>query len=809
LKREEASDAFVHKLTGACRCGESHDAGGTIVNFPAHETKRAPRPKIVKTYDYCDEGGNLLFQAVRYRPKDFKQRRPNGRGGWEWNLQGVRRVPYRLPELLAADAGETVFIFEGEKDADRASEEGLVATTNPQGAGKWRDEYSPHLDGRNVVVVPHNDPEGNKHGEEVARSVYRHAVSVKVMHLPELGDKEDYNDWLDKYRGTPEELIVRAKGTRLWSPPSTNGSVTALPIAPPSRPRNTDLGNAERFVSQHGENVRYCYQWSKWLVWTGSRWTLDDSGMVHRLAKETVKTLYVEAGTAETEEERKALASHARRSESAAAIKAMLELARSDLPISPEDLDSHPYLLNAPNGTVDLRTGEIRGHRREDFLTKITGADYRPDTPAPIWKSFLERVLPSTDLREFVQRSAGYSATGDTSEQCLFINHGGGANGKSTFQEAIADALGDYATRTPTDMLMARRFNGVPNDVARLKGARFVTASETDEGRRLDEARIKDLTGQDTITARFMKGEWFDFPPTHKLHLSTNHKPEIRGTDNAIWRRIRLIPWSVTVPPAEQDKKLPDKLRRELAGILAWMVAGCLQWHREGLQAPEEVRKATGAYRAEMDVLAAFLCEECATVEDESTSATVLFERYKEWCEETGERAEKQRKFGERLKERGYEKQRITSGPDKGKYEYLRIVLLRSSSNGGSGEPSWRKHGIGERSEGIVEPPRGGSGSVSGSTTVHSEPPGEQSFTESFTEGNTSKTQGNEEETPRSSEQSEPKNDLRAMKNTPHETTQKQGSLHSLRSPLPSTSEEEDEFSELQDLFEADERGEE
>lgn len=574
--------------------------------------------------------------------------------------------------------------------------------------------------------------------------------------------------------------------------------------APPQRFNLTEMGNAERFIAQHGENVRYCYPWGKWFVWNDSRWALDDSGQVHRLGKETVKSLYVEAGKAETEEERKALASHARRSESAASIKAMLELARSDVPVSSEDLDAHPYLLNAPNGTVDLRTGEIREHRREDLLTKITGADYRPDTSAPVWESFLERVLPSVDLREFVQRSAGYSATGDTSEQCLFINHGGGANGKSTFQEAVADALGDYATRTPTDMLMARRFNGVPNDVARLKGARFVTASETDEGRRLDEARIKDLTGQDTITARFMKGEWFDFAPTHKLHLSTNHKPEVRGTDHAIWRRIRLIPWSVTVPPAEQDKKLPEKLRRELAGVLAWTVAGCLQWHREGLQTPEEVRKATGAYRAEMDVLAAFLREECATVEGESTNATELFKRFEEWCKETGETAGKQRKFGERLKERGYEKQRITSGPDKGKYEYLRIVLLRGSGNGGGGEPLRRMHSIGERSEGAVKAHEGGNGSAYASTTVHQESRSEQSFTEPFTDETTSKSHENHGEASISSEQSEPKNDLRAMKNTPHEITQKQGSLHSLRSPQDQEEKPEADIESLTNLYDLD-----
>jgi putative DNA primase/helicase len=420
----------------------------------------------------------------------------------------------------------------------------------------------------------------------------------------------------------------------------------------------TDLGNARRLVHRHGRNLRYCWLWRKWLVWDGKRWVKDDTGEVYRLAKETVSSIYQEAAAAPNDEARKELGKHATRSEAGARIKEMVDLARSDVPVMPDELDASPDLLNTESGTIDLRTGELREHRREDLITKIAPTTYRPDAAAPTWEAFLERVLPGEDLRAFVQRAVGYSATGDTSEQCIFINHGGGANGKSTFQEAIAAALGDYAMRAPTEMLLAKRSDGVPNDVARLKGARFVSASETEEGRRLAESRIKDLTGQDTITARFMKAEWFDFAPTHKLWLSTNHKPEIRGTDAAIWRRIRLVPWAVTIPPAEQDKKLPIALRHELAGILAWVVRGCLLWRREGLQAPDEVRKATGEYRAEMDVLAGFLVECCELDTGHWEYAKDLYECYKRWCDENGERPEPQRKFGGRLGERGFQRDR-------------------------------------------------------------------------------------------------------------------------------------------------------
>ena len=420
----------------------------------------------------------------------------------------------------------------------------------------------------------------------------------------------------------------------------------------------TDLGNARRLVHRHGRNLRYCWLWRKWLVWDGKRWVKDDTGEVYRLAKETVSSIYQEAAAAPNDQARKDLGKHATRSEAGARIKEMVDLARSDVPVMPDELDASPDLLNTESGTIDLRTGELREHRREDLITKIAPTTYRPDAAAPTWEAFLERVLPGEDLRAFVQRAVGYSATGDTSEQCMFINHGGGANGKSTFQEAIAAALGDYAMRAPTEMLLAKRSDGVPNDVARLKGARFVSASETEEGRRLAESRIKDLTGQDTITARFMKAEWFDFAPSHKLWLSTNHKPEIRGTDAAIWRRIRLVPWTVTIPLAEQDKKLPIALRHELAGILAWVVRGCLQWRREGLQATDEVSKATGEYRAEMDVLAGFLAECCELDTGHWEYAKDLYECYKRWCDENGERPEPQRKFGGRLGERGFQRDR-------------------------------------------------------------------------------------------------------------------------------------------------------
>jgi putative DNA primase/helicase len=454
-----------------------------------------------------------------------------------------------------------------------------------------------------------------------------------------------------------EEVEKIAASVARYAPADNVVSISANGHGSSHPPRGynlTDLGNAERLVAGHGENIRYCYTWRKWLVRTTARWERDEAGRIHRLAKGRVRGIYREASDAEDEDRRKALAKHAAASESEARIRAMIELAKSEVPTTPDELDSDPWLLNVLNGTIDLRTGELREHRREDLITKLAPVEYDPNATAPTWEAFLKRVLPGEELRAFVQRAAGYSATGDTSEQCIFIHHGPGANGKTTFQEAIAAALGDYAMRTPTETLLVKRTGGVPNDVARLKGARLVAASETEEGRRLAESLVKDLTGQDTISARFMWAEWFDFKPTHALHLSTNHKPEIRGTDPAIWRRIRLIPWAVTIPPNEQDKKLTEKLRGELPGILAWVVRGCSEWLRQGLKAPEEVRQATKAYRAEMDVLAAFLADCCVRGDDEEAFAGELWGAWKRWSEETGEQTGSQKRFGGRLAERGF-----------------------------------------------------------------------------------------------------------------------------------------------------------
>jgi putative DNA primase/helicase len=423
----------------------------------------------------------------------------------------------------------------------------------------------------------------------------------------------------------------------------------------------TDVGNAKRLVKQHGRDLRYCYPFSNWLSWDGKRWQLDVTGEAERRAKDTIARVRIEAAYLEDKATRAALWNHAKISESDARLRAMLSQARSEvgIAIKPDDLDSNPLLLNVNNGTLNLQNGELRPHRQADLITKLAPVDYDPHADCPMWESFLETIMAGKPgLTNFLRRAVGYSLTGDTSERALFIMYGSGANGKSTALETIRALLGDYAARTPAETLLARRDNAIPNDVAKLKGARFVSASETDEGRRLAEAQIKDLTGGDTISARFMRAEWFDFKPECKLWLSTNHKPVVRGTDRAIWDRLKLIPFDVRIPENEQDRKLLSKLKAELPGILAWAVRGCLEWQKEGLGVPEEVRNATGAYQSEMDVLAGFIADACVLTASAQASATSLYQSYKRWCDDNGEKWSNQRVFGSSLAERGFEKRR-------------------------------------------------------------------------------------------------------------------------------------------------------
>jgi putative DNA primase/helicase len=420
----------------------------------------------------------------------------------------------------------------------------------------------------------------------------------------------------------------------------------------------TDTGNAERFARDHGGEARYCFAWGKWLAWDNRRWAIDDMGHIEQWAKRTARGIYREASETGDVDERRAIVAFGKSSESAQRRAAMLSLARSEppIPIRPEVLDQDGWLLNCPNGTLDLRTGKLRTHRQNDYITKLCPVDYFPDATAPTWEDFLRRILDCNEgIIRFVHRLAGYFLTGDTSEQLLPIFHGVGANGKSTLINAILEVLGvDYAMKAPPEMLLARKQDAHPTERADLFGKRFVAMVETDDGRRLAESIVKELTGGDRLRARRMREDFWEFAPTHKVVLACNHRPEVRGTDHAIWRRLRLVPFNVVIPDHHQDKHLAEKLRRELPGILAWGVRGCLDWQAHGLSAPPEVEAATASYRADQDRLGDFINERCVVGPEFKTKAGTLYAAYKLWCQAAGEYAISQRRFGAQLGEREF-----------------------------------------------------------------------------------------------------------------------------------------------------------
>ena len=448
-------------------------------------------------------------------------------------------------------------------------------------------------------------------------------------------------------------LVDQLRHWHGWRSGGDSGYTIRPEQGPPSF-RLTDLGNAERLIARHGDDLRYCHPWSKWLVWDGKRWAVDASGEVERRASETVTAMYHEADPGGGSID-KALATHAIRSEARSRIEAMIALGRSrpSTPVQPEQLDADPWLLNVENGTVDLRSGELREHRREDLITKLVPVEYDPSAEAPIFDGFLTRILPSQALRGFLQRAFGYAATGVAREEILLVAHGGGDNGKTTLAKAVMEALGGYSMSAAPDLLLAKR-GAHPTELADLFGARLVAAVESEEGRRLNESLVKQLTGRDPIKARRMREDFWEFEPTHTIFFATNHKPEIRGTDHAIWRRIKLIPFEVKIPEHDKDKELPEKLRTELSGILAWIVRGCLEWQRTGLGEPDEVAAATGQYREEMDALAGFIEDRCVVRPDAWARFSDLYASYKEWCEESNERPEKKRRFADSLTERGF-----------------------------------------------------------------------------------------------------------------------------------------------------------
>jgi putative DNA primase/helicase len=429
-----------------------------------------------------------------------------------------------------------------------------------------------------------------------------------------------------------------------------------------------DTGNANRFAATFSDQIRYVPERRKWLIWEGQRWVVDTVGQITEMSKRVAQNIYDETAVAADDAARKAIAQHARSSLQAQRLKAMVELAQSipELVAPVATLDADDMLLGVENGVVDLRTGQLRDATREDLITRQAPVCFDPEAKCPRFRKFLRRVMQNDpSLIGYLQRVSGYSLTGKTGEQCLFFLYGHGANGKSTYLRVMLDLLGDdYALQTPSETLMAKRFNsgsGPSSDLARLHNIRLTTANEVEDGSLLAESLIKQLTGGDPITARFLFENHFDFIPKVKLFIAGNHKPIIKGDDYGIWRRIHLIPFEVQIPEAERDPKLPEKLRQELPGILNWVIQGCLKWQKSGLQVPLKIRDAVKEYRDEMDIMAQWIDERCEFDPNAEWQAAAAYRCYKTWAEQSGFKPMNSTAFGRKFSER-FQSKRTNTG---------------------------------------------------------------------------------------------------------------------------------------------------
>ena len=608
-------------------------------------------------WDYLDAAGALIAVVYRYDP-------PGGRKEFRpWDAKRRKMAPpeprplYNQPGIRSAD---TVILVEGEKCAQALIEAGICATTAMHGANAPVDktDWSP-LANKHVLIWPDRDKPGWDYADRASQAILNAgATSCAILYPPaEMPEGWDAADALKTASGADTEQ----------RPFDVTGFLRAGARTPITRALETDVatdlvervdfttedGLAKAFTQHHAVDWLYCAAWGKWLVWNGVRWNVDKSLYVNFLVRSICRAASLKAGTARLKI----------RLASASSIAAVERIARSDPRHAAlvEDWDANTWLLNTPGGVVDLRTTLLRAHQRADRMTKVTTAT--PGGQCPVWLGFLQDVTGGdAELVAYLQRVLGYCLTGDISSHALFFLYGTGANGKSVFVNVIATILGDYAANAPMDTFMETRSDRHPTDLAGLRGARFVSATETEQGRRFNESKIKAITGGDLVTARHMHQDFFTYPPQYKILIARNHKPAIRNIDEAMRRRLHLIPFTITVPPARRDPLLTERLLAERDGILAWAIQGCRHWQQLGLKPPASVTSATDEYFEAEDAMGRWLEERCTQGANDKALSITLFNDWKQWAEAGGEFVGSMRRFCDALITRRFQKWRNSVG---------------------------------------------------------------------------------------------------------------------------------------------------
>jgi putative DNA primase/helicase len=422
----------------------------------------------------------------------------------------------------------------------------------------------------------------------------------------------------------------------------------------PTAPEFSEEWLALRFAERHAGDLRYVAEWGKWFRWTGNRWAEEKTLYVFDLARVLCREESIRYGAHSNKP------SVAKTLASAKTRAAVVSLVREDRRIAAtiDQWDTDLWLLNTPGGVVDLRTGTLRPHRPEDYMTKITAVE--PNGDCPLFMDFLNSITAGDkELQAYLQRAFGYALTGSVEEHALFFGYGTGSNGKSTLMNTASHVLGDYYSAASIDTFIISSGDRHPADLAALRGARLVVTSETEEGRRWAEVRIMQLTGGDPVSARFMRQDYFTYHPQFKLFFVGNHKPGLRTVNVAVRRRFNLIPFNVVIPAQDRDKKLPNKLRKEWPGILAWMIQGCLEWQKVGLKPPECVVKATDEYLAAEDIIGAWIEDCCVRDPQAHTSTRTLFASWKPWAEQAGQLPASERWLAGKLEDTGFRRERV------------------------------------------------------------------------------------------------------------------------------------------------------
>ena len=526
---------------------------------------------------------------------------------------------------------------------------------------------SVHASGKQYRFIDPDAPIADAPAWVIERLAARQAKhTAKAQPSPEAVTKGGRTNRLVSLAGTLHkrsmaveaiEAALLAENAVKCSPPLPESKVRAIardipkryPNAPkdaPGQPEDNrpaeyaDDALTLKFTERHGDDLRFTAAWGRWSVWDGCAWRQDETLRVFDLARKVCRE-----ESAGCEDKRLAA-----RIASAVTVAAVERLARADRRHAAinDQWDADPWMLNTPNGVVDLRSGELRPAKREDYLTRLTAV--APCGECPRWLAFLSHITnDNRELQDFMQRMCGYALTGVTREHALFFLYGTGANGKSVFLNTISGLMGDYAKTAPIETFIDSKNEHHPTDLAGLQGARLITAVETEDGRRWAESKLKALTGGDRIAARFMRQDFFEFAPVFKLVIAGNHKPGLRTVDEAMRRRFNLLPFTVTIPASERDPELTDKLRAEWGGILQWMLEGCLAWQSQGLLTPKTVSKATADYLAAEDVLSRWMEDRCVTGMNVWGSASALFADWRQWAEANGEFIGSQKRFSENL----------------------------------------------------------------------------------------------------------------------------------------------------------------